>query len=459
MKSYKTIQALLSLAASMMIAVPAANAAVEDISGTSFTLSADDGYVSVADGGSIYSWGYSIDGSPMQLPGPTLRVTEGDTVTVTLNNDLPLAAGNVSIVFNGQQVSATGGVDGALTREAPVNGSVTYSFLAGKPGTYQYHSGTRSDLQVEMGLFGVLIVDPAAAPADIGCAAPVHTDALESGAAYDHPGSCYDREYLFVTSSIDLQVHTAVEAQAAGPGPIVLPDDAFDSSEYWLLNGRVGPDTMAPNFAQNLDHQPYGALARMHPGEKVLVRTVGGGREFHPFHLHGNHARVIARDGNMLLTGLGNLAGPLLFTIASIPGTTTDAIWEWTGKDLNWDMYGHLAGSGVACVDMDDDGFNDSDGDPGPGDNTHEYCADHEKEMPVTLPSFNNLAFGGFYSGSPFLGDLGSLPPGEGGLNPGAGFAFMWHSHTERELVNNDVFPGGLMTMMIVEAPNVEIVE
>ena len=55
------------------------------------------------------------------------------------------------------------------------------------------------------------------------------------------------------------------------------------------------------------------------------------------------------------------------------------------------------------------------------------------------------------------LGALGSLPPGEGGMNPDAGFTYMWHSHTERELVNNDVFPGGLMTMLIIEAPWVPI--
>ena len=67
------------------------------------------------------------------------------------------------------------------------------------------------------------------------------------------------------------------------------------------------------------------------------------------------------------------------------------------------------------------------------------------------------LTFGGFYSGSPYLGALGSLPPGEGGLNPDAGFSYMWHSHTERELVNNDVFPGGMMTMLIIEAPWVVI--
>ncbi len=79
--------------------------------------------------------------------------------------------------------------------------------------------------------------------------------------------------------------------------------------------------------------------------------------------------------------------------------------------------------------------------------------------IPVTLPSLSSLAFGGFYSGSPYLGALGSLPPGEGGLNPNAGFTYMWHSHNERELVNNDVFPGGMMTMLIVEAPGVTIIE
>ena len=75
----------------------------------------------------------------------------------------------------------------------------------------------------------------------------------------------------------------------------------------------------------------------------------------------------------------------------------------------------------------------------------------------MTLPDLSSLTFGGYWSGSPYMGDLGSLPPGEGGLNPDAGFTFIWHSHTERELVNNDLFPGGMMTFMIVEAPWVTI--
>jgi FtsP/CotA-like multicopper oxidase with cupredoxin domain len=453
MKTLTTMRVLATLVVSLLlVASPVAHAKIDGVVGTNFNLTASAAYISVADGGSIYSWGYSTDGS-MQLPGPTLIVTQGDTVTVTLTNNLPVAAGNVSIVFLGQEVTASGGESGALTREAPNGGTVTYTFTPQSPGTYQYHSGTQSDLQVEMGLFGAMIVRPAAV---VSCPATLYpADAMEPGAAYNHPGSCYDREYLFLTSEIDLQVHESVEQQAAGPGPIVLPEGAFYATEYWLLNGRVGPDTMAAAGTGALPHQPYGSLVHMHPGEKILMRVIGGGHEFHPFHHHGNHARVIARDGNMLVNGLGNLAGPTLFTIPSIPGSTTDAIFHWTGKDLGWDMYGHTSAVDPTCIDTTGDGYNDSGTAP-----THEYCADHGKPIPVTLPSFNSLAFGGFYSGSPFLGDTSaSLPPGEGGLNPGLGFAFMWHSHTERELVNNDVFPGGMMTMLIVEAPFTPIVE
>ena len=422
----------------------AAQAAIDGIPVTgSIPLSAGEGYVSIADGGSVYSWGYSADGEAMQLPGPTLIVTAGDTFDVVLSNDLPAAAGNVSIVFPGNEVLATdGGVQGELTREAVPGGTVTYTVRAPEPGTYQYHSGSQPDLQVEMGLYGALIVVPQTAAS--GCAA----------SAYAHEGTCFDREYLFLLSEIDIDIHQAAEQQVGGTGPIVLPAGAYHS-EYWMINGRAAPDTLGPPGRGVLPHQPYNIIPRMHPGEKLLLRLVGAGREMHPFHTHGNHVRVLARDGRLLESETGpGLAGPLLFTIPSLPGGTVDAVFEWTGKDLGWDMYGHTATDGSVCT-PDSQGYHSVPTDP----NFREWCADHNEPIPVTLPSLSSLAFGGFYSGSPYLGALGSLPPGEGGLNPDAGFTYMWHSHNERELVNNDVFPGGMMTMLIVEAPNVQITE
>jgi FtsP/CotA-like multicopper oxidase with cupredoxin domain len=332
-----------------------------------------------------------------------------------------------------------------MTQEAPAGGSVTYTFTANEPGTYQYHSGTRPDLQVEMGLYGAIIVRPLAPAA--GCTA----------SAYNHAETCYDREYLYLLSEVDIEVHQAAERQAAGPGPIDVGPGPFHP-EYWLLNGRAAPDTMAAAGTDLLPSQPYNAMTRMHPGEKLLLRVVGAGRDLHPFHTHGNHSQVLARDGRLLLsnTDTTKLAGPLLFTIPSAPGSTVDAVFEWTGKDLGWDMYGHAVGdTPLQNCTPDINGYHSVVTDPNYG----EWCADHTRAIPVEIPNLSSLAFGGFYSGSPYLGAMGSLPPGEGGLNPGAGFAYMWHSHTEREMVNNDVFPGGMMTMLIIEAPSVEIIE
>src|SRR3989304_9595678 len=133
----------------------------------------------------------------MPLPGPPLIGTAGDVVNVTLTNALPAAAGNVSIVFPGQQFTATGGVPGLLTQEAPPGGSVTYRFTAAQPGTYLYHSGTRPDLQVEMGLAGALIVRPSG----FNGASP---------AAYGHPDTAYDREVLFLLTEMDSRIHDTV---------------------------------------------------------------------------------------------------------------------------------------------------------------------------------------------------------------------------------------------------------
>ena len=53
--------------------------------------------------------------------------------------------------------------------------------------------------------------------------------------------------------------------------------------------------------------------------------------------------RVLARDGNLILsqTDATKLAGPLLFTTTTTPGMAMDGIFYWTGKGLNWDVYGH----------------------------------------------------------------------------------------------------------------------
>ena len=72
----------------MLLLPGAAHALINGVTGPGFSLTASAGYISVADGASVYSWGYSTGGT-MQLPGPTLIVTEGDMVNVTLTTPCP----------------------------------------------------------------------------------------------------------------------------------------------------------------------------------------------------------------------------------------------------------------------------------------------------------------------------------------------------------------------------------
>lgn len=442
-KSCKRIGLLLGLmTAVFLIQAFPAQSAIDGLTGNTFNLTAKSGYISTGDGGSIFFWGLSGPSGTPQYPAPTLIVNQGETITINLTNQLAVP---VSLVFPGQSgVLATGGVPGDLTNEAsPSGGTVTYTFKALQPGTYSYHSGTNPDLQVEMGIVGVIIVRPYGyVPGD-----------MMTYKAYDHMDSQYDREFLFFLSEMDPTFHQAVEFGQ----PV---DTTTFKPVYWFINGRTAMDTMLePNVAW-LPSQPYNSMPSMHPQDKVLMRLVGGGRDSHPFHTHGNHVRVIACDGRLLSSGpgLGADLSRMEFTVTVAPGQTTDTIFRWTGEKMGWDIYGttlpefaHTCnGIPVEAVNPASAGFDPI---------TNEYCPDHGKPFPVLLPSLQNLTFGGWYSGSPFLGAAGALPPGEGGLNPYAGFFFMWHSHNENEIVNNNIFPGGMLTMAVVQHSNVEIME
>jgi len=259
-----------------------------------------------------------------------------------------------------------------------------------------------------------------------------------------------------------------------------------------MINGRSMPDDMDPNYAVQYPHQPYNGDPHMHPGEQVLLRIIGQGRWQHPFHEHGNHVRILGRDGNLIVsqTDPNSLAGPALFTTTTTPGVAMDGIFYYTGRGLNWDMYGHNSASQDPSAKLpctpDGNGYNT--GAP-TAINYYEWCGDHNKPMqvapfgdvaaggPVTLPDPNLFTNGAWYGGSPYLGpnatqratgcssdpranpatcgNTGSTPPsGTIANSPSgeAGFAFMWHSHNEREITTNNIFPGGMMMMMLVDS-------
>jgi FtsP/CotA-like multicopper oxidase with cupredoxin domain len=442
--------ALLALLGACVATPASADVLGVSVSG-SLTMTAKADRITTPDGGSIYFWGFATGSGRPQYPAPTLILAADAMVSITVANQLPAQFNQrVSLAVAGQSgvvatCAAEPCVQGPITMEAGQGGAVKYTFTASRPGTFLYNSASSPDLQIEMGLTGAMIVRPATEGQAYSDAAPT-ADALKAG---NPVGSQFDQEYLLFLSEMDSYIHEMVEDRGV--------QAVYDSGRlgyyfpnYWFINGRNAPDTMAGNGVPRLPTQPYGALVRTHPGDRVLMRVVGGGHDMHPFHHHGQHARILAVDGFPLSSPAATQAYDLsheVFTIQSVPGQTVDAILRWTGKGLGWDIYGNRPHScGTAGVDPEGLDFT-----------THEFCGDHGKPIPVILPEALALTNGPFYSGSPFLGNVGLMPPGDGGLNPNAGYTYMWHSHNEKEITNFDIFPGGMMTMLVVEPPGTPI--
>lgn len=220
-----------------------------------FTLVAEPVRWEIQPGLVVDGWGYNG-----QIPGPTLRVTEGDRVRITLVNHLPVPT---TIHWHGIDVPlAMDGVPGLSQEPVPPGGSFTYVFTATNPGTRWYHSHVDSNLQIQLGLFGAIIVDPRQPE-------PEHVD----------------REYTYLLSEKALDVtpevalgQAQVRNQDAGNGR----GGAF-TPDLFLMNGKAGE-----------------AVEPMHiaPGERIRIRLINAGNLVHAMHLHGHSFTIIATDGN-----------------------------------------------------------------------------------------------------------------------------------------------------------------
>jgi FtsP/CotA-like multicopper oxidase with cupredoxin domain len=260
---------------------------------------------------------------------------------------------------------------------AATNGSVTYRFVAKRPGTFLYESGTNTDKQVQMGLYGAIIVRPAGLP-------DWAYEPVTGGQSTQFNG-----EFLLLFSELDPDMHATVEHGQ-------LYDPTTYHPRYWLLNGRTFPDTLKANHTPSLPSQPQGSLILMQPNDPVnnphpiLMRYVNVGTRDHPNHVHGNMTRVIGRDGHPLTGSTGEDYSYEKFTVSPGPGETWDVLYSWTDVE-QWSP---------------------------------------TNPVPVVIPQEANLTYGMFYSGSPYLGVTEPVPPGTPVMNECGEFYQIVHSHS-----------------------------
>jgi len=390
--------------------------------GPSFSLTAQTGYIQMSDMNTVYMWSYGVTGGSFQYPGPVLCVNEGDTVTIVLQNNLPYNQ-STSLIFPGQENVLADGApsqpefDGSgnlasLAKSVAPGGSVTYSFVANRPGTFIYESGTDTKTQVPMGLASVLIVRPS-----------MGTDFL-----YNRGDTQFTptEEFMAFLSEVDPYQHSAWE-KGFGPGKNFKLNTY--RARYWLINGRGFPDDMADNYASWLPSQPYGALARIHPNDKYLPdgtlnpspqhpypsveRFINVGTEEYPFHPHGQNGLVVGRDGYPLEGPGGEDMAFENFLVNLGPGQTWDVLFAWH------------------------DAENYSPSNP----------------ITVTAPDLVNSTIGMFYSGSPYLGVQETMPPGTSTLNQCGEYYIISHNHALFQLDAFGQTMAGPITYLRIDPP------
>jgi nitrite reductase (NO-forming) len=109
-----------------------------------------DMVMEVAPGVKYNTWAFDGHGAP----GPIVHVRQGQTVEMTLTNGGALPH---SIDFHSARIAPN-----VAFKDVGPGESFTFSFVAGDPGVYMYHCGTKPVLaHIANGMYGAIVVDPA----------------------------------------------------------------------------------------------------------------------------------------------------------------------------------------------------------------------------------------------------------------------------------------------------------
>lgn len=260
----KTPRAKLALAAGMLLLVSLLSAGALARSGQlggsasnepavkEFHLVAKETEVELQPGLKVKAWTYNGT-----MPGPEIRVKEGDHVRVTLTNELPTAT---TIHFHG--VDLPNDMDGpAGLSQAPVEPgeSFVYDFIAEPGGTRWYHTHTDVSSQILLGLYGAFIVEPK------------HEEKV-------------DRDYTYILTEWDAELtpDVALGNEPRGPRDQTLRGGEY-GTDYFLMNGKMN-DAIDPIVVKE--------------GDLVRIRLINAGNVPHPFHIHGHSFKIVATDGN-----------------------------------------------------------------------------------------------------------------------------------------------------------------
>ncbi|HEY7109012.1 MAG TPA: multicopper oxidase domain-containing protein [Nitrososphaeraceae archaeon] len=208
--------------------------------------------IPIANNGLVFDNAWTFNGT---IPGPTMRVTEGDLVRINVINSKENNHTH-SLHLHSIHPANMDGVDGPGGQIKPGK-NFTYSFVAQPFGIYPYHCHVMPiDQHINNGLYGAIIIDPKT----------------------PRPAM---KEMVMLMNGYDLDY----EKEGAGPGRIPTPEEVKEdympqgfehANEVYTVNGK------AFDYVNNPIQLQKGVNYRIYLINMLEFDQVNS------FHLHGN---------------------------------------------------------------------------------------------------------------------------------------------------------------------------
>ncbi|RJQ55779.1 MAG: hypothetical protein C4526_03255 [Nitrospiraceae bacterium] len=235
------------------------------------------------------------------FPSKTIRIPRGALVNALVGCE----GGTHTIHWHG--IEPTPMNDGVGKHSFEVDGNFVYQFQPREAGTYFYHCHKNTVLHFEMGLYGLLIIDPDVPGAPFTDGGPGFCAAFSPATNHVIP---YDVEAFWVADEIDSRWHTLGHDDFMQECDPENPVDPANFTQDGFLND-FRPDifvvTGIPRRVNNpspfsaADDPLFGPLVApaLQAGQTLLARILNAGYTIQQFTL-GIDAEVIAMDGHAL---------------------------------------------------------------------------------------------------------------------------------------------------------------
>ena len=246
----------------------------ETLTGNEFTLTAKEAKLQINEETLLPVW--TFNGS---VPGPQIRVQQGENVKINLKNELP---DPVTIHWHGVPVpNNMDGIPGVTMNAVQPGDTFTYEFKADVAGTYWYHSHQDGVNQVDKGLYGTFVVEAKDGKVDRD-----YTLVLDEWASNGNADMQIQENNMqgMDHSNMKGMDHSNMGSNS-GSSEQNMPAGGHDMDmmyDLYTINGKSG------SLAEPL---------KVKEGERVRIRLVNAGFMAHKIHIHGHEFTITSTDG------------------------------------------------------------------------------------------------------------------------------------------------------------------